>query len=383
MARFARDCIVAMNDLTKKLEVVLGPDTGDLSMRVGLHSGPVTAGVLRGDKSRFQLFGDTVNTAARMESLGIGNRIHASRETAELLKMGGKAHWIIPRNDQVAAKGKGLLQTFFLEIKKQSSGSHTSAKSANSSEGEIVVLPHLPAESTKAASGGFSLDHLEPHLRRIVEWNSDILLRFLKQIVARRNAEAKHGMSGSRRKSLSFEYDPDDSSVGHKTVLDEVKEIIVLPEFDAKVVRDEEDLRQIVLPSEVVMQTKEFVTVVASLYHADNPFHNVSLVCVASNMLVCCHLPLCLIASSIQFEHASHVTMSVIKLLSRIVAPEDVLQEDDAVVDKRLHDHTYGITSDPLTQFAVAFSALIHDVGECSGCNPRFECQSAKNSDYF
>ena len=38
----------------------LGPDTGDLMLRVGLHSGPVTAGVLRGERSRFQLFGDTV-----------------------------------------------------------------------------------------------------------------------------------------------------------------------------------------------------------------------------------------------------------------------------------------------------------------------------------
>jgi hypothetical protein len=95
------------------------------------------------------------------------------------------------------------------------------------------------------------------------------------------------------------------------------------------------------------------------------------------------------------FEHASHVMMAVNKLMSRIVAPADMDFDIDDVTEYEnpsskgaknfkantgsinlsgetkmqqtkaaasLHDHTYGITSDPLTQFACALSALIHDV---------------------
>ena len=55
--------------------------------------------------------------------------------------------------------------------------------------------------------------------------------------------------------------------------------------------------------------------------------------------------------------------MSVVKLLSRIVAPQDALLEGESGkgIASTLHDHTYGITSDPLTQFSCVLSALIHD----------------------
>jgi class 3 adenylate cyclase len=57
MSRFAYQCLIGMKGLTRELEAMLGPGTSDLALRVGLHSGAVTAGVLRGEKSRFQLFG--------------------------------------------------------------------------------------------------------------------------------------------------------------------------------------------------------------------------------------------------------------------------------------------------------------------------------------
>jgi class 3 adenylate cyclase len=60
MCRFAKDAMKSFQKLSRQLETKLGPDTGDLDLRVGIHSGQVTGGVLRGERSRFQLFGDTM-----------------------------------------------------------------------------------------------------------------------------------------------------------------------------------------------------------------------------------------------------------------------------------------------------------------------------------
>jgi len=66
-----------------------------------------TAGVLRGDRARFQLFGDTMNTASRMESMGVPGRIQVSESTAQLLMDAGKSKWLRKREENVFARGKG------------------------------------------------------------------------------------------------------------------------------------------------------------------------------------------------------------------------------------------------------------------------------------
>jgi class 3 adenylate cyclase len=117
MARFARACMHQVHITVQRLVDVLGSDTTNLSLRIGLHSGPVTAGVLRGERSRFQLFGDTMNTASRIETTGSCGKIHASQETADLLIAGGKSQWVSARADKVVAKGKGEMQTYWVSQK--------------------------------------------------------------------------------------------------------------------------------------------------------------------------------------------------------------------------------------------------------------------------
>mmetsp|Transcript_9841 Transcript_9841/g.23175 ORF Transcript_9841/g.23175 Transcript_9841/m.23175 type:complete len:110 (-) Transcript_9841:847-1176(-) len=91
MAKFSTECRSIMNKTVRKLEVLLGPDTADLQMRFGLHSGPVTAGVLRGEKCRFQLFGDTVNTYYRQ------NTERRAYSPTQSLMAAGLSDWVRPR----------------------------------------------------------------------------------------------------------------------------------------------------------------------------------------------------------------------------------------------------------------------------------------------
>jgi len=89
---------------------VLAEQDAPLELRIGLASGSVVAGVIGQRRLSFDLWGDTVNTASRMESAGVPGRIQVAPSTWELLR---DRHRFEPRED-VEVKGKGRMTTYLL-----------------------------------------------------------------------------------------------------------------------------------------------------------------------------------------------------------------------------------------------------------------------------
>ena len=82
----------------------------DLAIRIGIDTGPVVAGVIGRRKFIYDLWGDTVNTASRMESHGLAGRIQVSEATYERLR----GRYRFERRGGVAIKGKGVIDTYLL-----------------------------------------------------------------------------------------------------------------------------------------------------------------------------------------------------------------------------------------------------------------------------
>jgi adenylate cyclase len=85
----------------------------ELAMRIGLNTGPVVAGVIGFTKFSYDLWGNTVNTASRMESTSISGRIQMSTSTRDHLS----PSFIIEERELMECKGLGLIMTYFLNGK--------------------------------------------------------------------------------------------------------------------------------------------------------------------------------------------------------------------------------------------------------------------------
>uniref|UniRef100_A0A8C6XZI7 Adenylate cyclase type 4 n=1 Tax=Naja naja TaxID=35670 RepID=A0A8C6XZI7_NAJNA len=97
--------------LGAKLDVINKHSFNDFKLRVGINHGPVIAGVIGAQKPQYDIWGNTVNVASRMDSTGILDKIQVTEETSNILQTLG---YICTCRGIINVKGKGELQTYFV-----------------------------------------------------------------------------------------------------------------------------------------------------------------------------------------------------------------------------------------------------------------------------
>lgn len=199
-----------------------------------------------------------VNTAARLESTGAPNQVHLSQETVDLLLLAGKTHLATMREDKVNAKGKGVLNTFWLKT-----DTPDLAFSGFSSEASTDV-GSTTSSATREDRSMFP-SAFEDKNQGLVDWNVNILKRSLVEIVAHREACQVKPAAPEVMHRLEKEY------MKKPTSLKEVKEIVSLPKYNAGAVVQLSS--GIVLDDTVMGQLQSYVFNLSTMYK-DNPFHN-------------------------------------------------------------------------------------------------------------
>lgn len=331
-----------------------------------------------------------------MESTSIKNMIQVTSETATLLTESGKGHTLIAREGLIKAKGKGLMQTYWLRPNAKM-GSQTRIQSGYSPEARATLeeaehihsraqhdeareqlgLPsfshHHHAASNKMALTLASDAARAPMyravaeswkdtgrkdalttparqqegLRRLIKWNTAVLESILTKVVIQRGEQRRKSFFKPNKKGVA-----NDASA---IFSEQIAESVDIPRFNRAAMSSTWLMptkdKVALIPSKAREELRAYVARIASMYQDVN-FHN--------------------------FEHASHVTMSAQKLINKVVLRDAAeyasssRQKDEE--EKKSGDNkgksdkanlffsTYGISADPLAQFAVVFAALVHDV---------------------
>jgi len=97
-------------DMRDRMASAALPDGPRMELRIGIDSGPVVAGVIGRRKFIYDLWGDTVNIASRMESHGAAGQIQIGEPTYELIK----GELVCQPRGVIEIKGKGALRTWYL-----------------------------------------------------------------------------------------------------------------------------------------------------------------------------------------------------------------------------------------------------------------------------